>query len=307
MPLPSLPSPIEDWEAFRALGREQLEAFTAQVMQSPPTTIRSTRLEIPVEGGSILLVIHRPTDAPGRLPGHLYFHGGGWTSGDADSGATTTFCAERAALAHCVVVAVDYRKAPEHPFPTPLDDCLAALRWVVDHAEEEGIDTARLSVGGASAGANLAAALCLRARDEGGPEIGLQLLEVPGLDLTLSQPAHSNPELGNDYSLSRADTELVASLYLAGVDARHPYISPLLAEDLTGLPPAHLMSAEFDLLRDDAVTYAERLQAAGVPAVHTRGLGHVHVSPGFTAVMQSAREWRDEVIARLVQFHGDDR
>lgn len=307
MPLPSLPTPIENWDAFRVSGREQLETLTEQIMQPPPASVSSTRLQIPVEGGSILLVIHRPTAATGPLPVHLYFHGGGWTTGDADSGATAAFCAERAAGSECVVIAIDYRKAPEHPFPTALEDCHAALHWVVDHAAQERIDTARLSVGGASAGANLAAALCLKIRDEGGPEIGLQLLEVPALDLTLSLPSHSDPELGKDYALSRADVDRLIPLYLDGADVRHPYVSPLLAEDLTGLPPAHLMSAEFDLLRDDAEAYAQRLQAAGVPAVHTRGAGHVHVSPGFTAVIPAAQQWRDEVIARLVQFHGGTR
>lgn len=307
LPVPSLPSTIDDWESVRAVGREQVEGLTAQVMQPAPAAVASTRYMIPVEGGEILLVVHRPTDAVGPLPVHLYFHGGGWTSGDADSGATATFCAERAALAECVVVAVDYRKAPEHPFPTALEDCLAALRWVVGHAEQERIDAARVSVGGASAGGNLAAALCLKARDEGGPSIGLQLLEVPALDLTFSLPSHRDPELSRDYALSRTDAELVSSVYLDGADPTSLYLSPLLAEDLTALPPAHLISAEFDLLRDDARLYAERLQDSGVPATYSLGEGHVHVSNAFTAVMPSAREWRDEVIARLVQFHGDAR
>ncbi len=299
LPLPSLPAVIDDWDAYREAGRAQSGEILAQTAQPAPAGVETTRVTMPVDGGSITLSVHRPVDAQGVLPGHLYLHGGGWVAGDGDAPAVDITCAERAVGARCVVVAADYRKAPEHPFPTGLEDCHAALRWMVANAAEWGIDPDRIAVGGGSAGGNLAAALSLKARDEGGPAICFQLLEVPALDLTSSLPSHGDESLGRDYALSRADVDRLIPLYAKDIDPAHPYLSPLLAEDLTGLPPAHLMSAEFDLLRDDGAAYARRLTEAGVRATSSLGAGHVHVSPAFTLAMPTARTWRDEAVAVL--------
>lgn len=236
LPVPPMPDPLEDWDAYRAEGRAQLAALVGAVMQPAPDGVQTSRVDLPVEGGSIVLSVHRPVDQTGPLPGHLYLHGGGWVAGDGDSPAQDIICGERAVGAQCIVVAADYRKAPEHAFPTGLDDCLAALTWMVDHADDLGLDTDRISVGGGSAGANLAAALTLRVRDEGGPRLHFQLLEVPALDLTLSLPSHNDESLGTDYALAASDVHRLIDLYLQGADPTHPYASPLLADDLTGLP-----------------------------------------------------------------------
>ncbi|ULH17045.1 alpha/beta hydrolase (plasmid) [Deinococcus sp. KNUC1210] len=207
-------------------------------------------------------------------------------------------CRERCVNASCAVVSVHYRKAPEHPYPTGLNDCYAALLWLSDHAAELGIDPDRITIGGQSAGANLAAALTLKLRDEGGPRLMFQLLEVPALDLTFSASTH--PELDQGYGLTRAALEACRRDYLTSADeAGTPYVSPLLAPDLSGLPPAHIMIAEYDPLRGDGAAYAERLREAGVPVTLTLGTGHIHGSPAFTRTMATARAWRSEVVAVL--------
>ncbi|MEV7097317.1 alpha/beta hydrolase fold domain-containing protein [Amycolatopsis sp. NPDC051045] len=152
-----------------------------------------------------------------------------------------------------------------------------------------------ITIGGGSAGANLAAALGLKVRDESGSRIAFQLLEVPALDLTLGQPSHQRFATG--YGLTLAAAEMCVRYYLASPEeATNPYVSPLL---VSGLPPAHIMSAEYDPLRDDGERYAERLTEAGVPATFSLHHGHIHLSPGFTKVMTAARSWREEAVAVL--------
>jgi len=301
--LPSLaPLPEKiDFPAWRAEDEAKAPVLAEQLAQPGPTIKERRQVTIPVDGGTIDLVIHRPiADAP--LPAHLYVHGGGWIGGSAKNVFTDILAQERAVGAGCVVVAVDYRKAPEHKFPAGLNDCHAALVWLAEHAHELGIQPDLITVGGGSAGANLAAALTLKARDEGGPRIAFQLLEVPCLDLTLSLPSHRAN--GTGYGLTTADSTRLADYYLPSRDViGTPYVSPLLARDLSGLPPAHIMSAEYDPLRDDGERYAQRLNDAGVPATFTLGRGHLHVTPAFTKVMASARAWRDEAVAVLRQAH----
>lgn len=300
LPLPTMPPTIH-WPTMRALASQQNALLTPLVAQAAPLGVTRRRVTVRVPGGSIRLVVHTPP-MDGPLPLHLYLHGGGWISGSAGDASTSVIAGERAVGARCVVIAVDYRKAPEHIFPTALHDTRAALMYAVDHAVELGIRTDVITVGGSSAGANLAAALCIMLRDEGGPSIALQLLEVPALDLSCSLPSHSDAELGTAYALARVDVERMRRLYLGdayAVRALDPLASPLLAEDLSGLPPAYLLSAELDLLRDDGPAYAARLRAAGVLAHADVREGHVHVSPTFTAVMPGAAAWRDDVVRVL--------
>lgn len=301
LPMPALPEVIDDWPAFRAENSAAAGALVEQLAEPAPEGVSIEEVSLPVQGGAIALKVYRPTAATGPLPAYLYIHGGGWTAGDIADPFIDVVCSERTAGAQCVTVAVNYRKAPEHPFPTGLDDCAAALTWLVDNASGLGVDPARIAVGGGSAGGNLSAALCLKARDERGPRIAFQLLEVPALDLTLSLPSHTDPELGTKYALHTADTLRLIDWYLQGQDPRQPYVSPLLAEDLSDLPPAHLMSPEFDVLRDDGAAYAARLTEAGVAATATLQLGHVHPSSAFTRTMASARAWREEAIDALVR------
>ena len=295
--LPPVPEQIDDFPAFRAQDAAGAAVMVEQFTEpGPPVRSRRT-VTIPVDGGNIDLKIFHP-EGDGPHPAHLYIHGGGWIAGTIHTPYIDITCQERCAGADCVVVAVEYRKAPEHQFPTGLNDCHAALMWMFDHADELGIQVDRVSVGGGSAGANLAAALCLKLRDENGPELALQLLEVPALDLTLASPSMHRNATG--YGLDLTTIEQLLPYYLpAPEDATHPYVSPLLASDLSGLPPAYIMSAEYDPLCDDGQRYADRLNAAGVKATYSLQEGHIHISSALTKVMPSARDWRTEMIAAL--------
>jgi acetyl esterase len=302
LPGPPMPENI-DFPTWRAEEEAGSQALIDLVAEPGPEVAGRQVVDIPVTGGSIELAIYRPEPST-TLPVHLYFHGGGWVAGSALSPATEIVARERAVGARCVVVAVNYRKAPEHQAPIPLLDCQAALNWVVEHATELGVDPTVITVGGGSAGANLAAALMLKVRDEHGPQVALQLLEVPAVDLTMSLPSHSDPELGSKYMLHRPDVERLVPLYLGqGGNPRDPYASPLLAPDLSGLPPAYIMSSEFDLLRDDGRAYADRLRDAGVPVAFSLQRGHIHPSSAFTKILPSARAWREEAMAVLRAAH----
>jgi acetyl esterase len=295
LPFPPLPDEF-DLPTWRSESGVAMDGLISQVGEPGPEVAERRVETIPVEGGSIELVIYRPVEEE-TLPVHIYLHGGGFIAGSALDSSVDNLARERAVGAHCVVVAVNYRKAPEHPHPSQLLDSQAAFEWVLDNAEYLGIDRNRVTVGGASSGANLTAALMLKLRDEDGPKVLLQLLEVPALDLTLSLPAHSDPDLGTKYALAYTDIGRFISWYLGDEgDPRDPYVSPLLAPDISGLPPAYVLSAEFDVLREDGERYVSRLHEAGVPAVFSRQLGHVHPSLMFTKLMASSRAWRDEVV-----------
>ncbi|SMQ71294.1 acetyl esterase [Plantibacter sp. VKM Ac-1784] len=302
VPAPTLPDDL-DVPVLRVREESNADTMVEQVAERGPDVAQKRIVYVPVAGGTIALAIYRPA-LDETLPVHIYFHGGGWVAGSGLSPFTDIVARERCVGAHCVTVAVDYRKAPEHPHPIPLDDCQGALQWVVDHAAEIGVDPSIITVGGASAGANLAAALCLKNRDESGPAITFQLLEVPALDLTLSLPSHADTELGSMYALHRSDVERLLPLYLGeNGDPRHPHVSPLFAGNHAGLPPAYLMPAEYDLLRDDATAYAEKLNEAGVPAILSLQRGHIHISGGLTKILPAARAWRDEALAVLRAVH----
>jgi acetyl esterase len=251
---------------------------------------------IPVDGGEITVRVYTPNGA-GPFPGHLYLHGGGWWIGRPDHFDNN--CRWIAEGAGCVVASVDYRLAPEHKFPTAAEDCYAALLWFAEHAGELNVDASRLSVGGGSAGGNLTAVVALMARDRNGPRLRFQVLEIPATDLTLSHP--SVTENGEGYLLTRAAMEQCVGYYLADpADARNPYCSPMFAEDLTGLPPALVMTAELDPLRDEGEAYGKRLQEAGVPTTIRRWDGQIHGSQSFDKIIPAeAKEYRDMVAAAL--------
>jgi acetyl esterase len=257
------------------------------------------------DGARIPLRVSRPRDWPrdrttDRLPVVVHFHGGGFTSGTPRQ--DDPLCSFLARALPAVVVSVDYRLAPEHRFPVALDDAFDAVRWVAGNVRRWGADGGRLAVVGASAGGNLAAALCLLARDEGGPRIAVQALLCQATDATRSLPAHQEPDRP---FLSHADIEQAMSSYLVldDVDLHDPRLSPLLADDLSGLPPALVQTAEYDALRDDGVEYAVRLAAAGVPVRATTYLGVPHGFyrfPGATLIGKQARhELATELRARL--------
>ena len=299
-----LPEEI-DWGTYRPAERAQADAFFAEVGEPGPEVKERHEVTIPVAGGTVDIFFYEPF-APGPHPSHLFLHGGAFSMGTIRQSVIDTACRERCVDANCVVFAVDYRKAPEHRFPTGLNDCYAALHWLAEHAAKFGARSDLITVSGQSAGGNLAAALTLKVRDEGGPAIAFQLLEIPVLDLTFSQP--SVREFAVGYGLTLRTMQKMRRDYLPTLDeASSPYASPLLAPDLTGLPPAHIMTAEYDPLRDEGEAYARRLNDAGVPATYSMHPGHIHGSGAFTKVMPSARAWRAEVIAALRHAHDKAR
>ena len=284
----------------RKASFEGAVALAMAVAEKPREVSAVTNARVEVDGGHIELRIYQPKNA-GPHPIHLYHHGGGWVFGTINEAFVDIVCRERTALAGYVTVAVGYRLAPEHKFPIPVNDCYAALEWIVEHAAEFGADPTRVTVGGGSAGANLAAAVALKARNENGPAIAFQLLEIPAVDLTASSPSVEKYGTG-EYPLSRTELQRCLDAYLyAPEDALNEYASPLLAQDLTGLPPAHIMTSEYDALQDDGTRYAERLTTSGVEATLTLGSGHVHGSSQFTRLLPEAVAWRDEAIAQLIK------
>ena len=231
----------------------------------------------------------------------VHFHGGGFVFGTIDSLVNDAKCAHICRAAECVVVTVEYRLAPEYRFPTAAEDCYAALAWAVENAGRLDIDPTRVAVGGESAGGNLAAAVSLITRDRGGPPLVLQLLEVPVTDISRGADDHPSVALfGEGYGLDRADMEFYAKEYLVDpAEGANRYASPLLADDLSGVAPAHVLTAEYDVLRDSGEAYARRLEQAGVATTLHRKLGHTHGSSVLWQTWEPAREWMDEVVRAL--------
>lgn len=223
--------------------------------------------------GEVKVRIYRPFETSTPAPALVYFHGGGWVVGNLSS--HDHLCRYLAAQSGVVVIAVDYRLAPEHKFPAAYEDCLAAVRWAAASAAELGIDAKRLAVGGDSAGGSLAAAAALAVRDEGWPMLRLQLLLYPSTNFTADTP--SMRDNGNGYLLTRDAMEQFIDWYLPSRIARtDPRASPQLAPEHSGLPPACILSAEYDPLRDEAHVYADTLEQAGVAVERKCYAGMVH-------------------------------
>ncbi|MFC1413571.1 alpha/beta hydrolase [Streptacidiphilus sp. N1-12] len=263
----------------------------------PPHVYEVVDRFLPGPDGELPVRIYRPSDER-PLPALLYYFGGGWTLGSIDT--ADVLCRTLAQEVGCLVVTVGYRLAPEHPFPAAVQDCHAALRWVADNAGELGADPARIAVGGDSAGGNLAAAVTLLARAEGDLELVGQLLVYPNTDqLADDRSMHDNadPWLFNHHSVAWYIRHYLAK----PEDAADPLASPLRATDLGGLPPALVITAEYDPLRDQGEAYAERLTAAGVPVELSRYPGMAHgffamagtVDAARTANLQAARYLRE--------------
>jgi len=281
--------------ARRLASTIQARQLGRLVMHHGPK-VPTREVMVPVHGGAIRVRLYEPTDAGvGPRPLHVFLHGGGWCVGDLDQ--RDPRCRTIAAGAACTVASVDYRMAPENAYPTPLEDCYAALAWLVERADELGIDAARVSVGGESAGANLAALVALLARDRNGPALVFQWLDVPATDLTMSQP--SIDLLATGYGLTKADMLEYRAAYLREVDPKDPYVSPLHYDDLSELPPALIATMELDPLRDDGLAYATRLREAGVAVEHHHLDGFVHAAFAFTRLLPLARQYEQTAIDAL--------
>jgi acetyl esterase len=245
-------------------------------------------------GGAIPVRIYRPA-AGGPIPTLVYFHGGGFVIG----GIATHdgLCQQLATAVPAVVVSVDYRLAPEHPFPAAVQDAEAATTWVREHGAELGGDPARIAVGGDSAGGNLAAVTARRLRDAGGPPIAFQLLFYPVTDFAGPHPSHD--ENAEGYLLTIDMMAWFKEHYLGGSDPADPDASPLLARDLGGLPPALVVTAEYDPLRDEGEAYAAKLVEAGVEARVSRHAGMIHGFVSLGGLVGQAGEGVDEAVAAL--------
>ncbi|MCC9204308.1 alpha/beta hydrolase [Arthrobacter sp. zg-Y769] len=246
--------------------------------------------------GRIPVRVYRPKDAAGPLPLVVLIHGGGWTVGNLDIYDSLASTIARDASA--VVVSVEYRLAPTHPWPAAAEDCYAALLEVAGRADEWEADAGRLAVVGDSAGGNLAAVLTLMSRDRSGPAIAFQGLIYPATDMTLGSA--SIEENANAPILTKEDILRYGSLYVPDLeDRRNPYASPLLALDHTGLPPALIQVAEHDPIRDDGLRYADALRAAGVPVRVTTYVGMPHGYLAFPRLCRSAPQALAELCAEL--------
>ncbi|HSZ50175.1 MAG TPA: alpha/beta hydrolase [Caulobacteraceae bacterium] len=285
---------VERFEAnmARPFRAEDLPAIRERFSRMAAATALAegvTMQDVGVRGVPVRL--YRPT-AMASLPLHLHLHGGGFILGSALSGAHDGVLSRRAAATGALVASVEYRKAPEHPFPAGIEDSYAALAGLVENAEDFSVEPRAVSLGGVSSGGNFAAVLALMVRDRGGPPLILQLLEIAGTDLTKSSSAWRNFRRGHDTTRER-DLAMV-DLYLPDLQSRaDPYASPLFARDLSGLPAAWVMNAEHDPRRDECEAYVARLQDAGVEAVASTQAGHVHGSMSLPD-WAPARAWEAE-------------
>jgi acetyl esterase len=284
--------------------RATISMASAQLAAPPAEVHQIVDRRIPVEGGEIALRVYtpRPLATGETLPLVVQFHGGGFIAGDLDTHDSISRRYSRDADA--IVVAVDYRLGPEHRFPVALEDSYAAVVWASEHAPELRGDPARLALTGDSAGGNLAAVICQLARARGGPRIAFQALIYPVVDFDPGAGYQSRALFGGgDYFLSMRDMELFLSLYAADVarDAADARLSPLKASDLSGLPPALVVTSGCDLLRDEGRAYADRLAAAGVPVEYHCLEGTIHACMSFAGAIPAGLEALDFVASRLRQ------
>lgn len=281
------------WELTLAELRAGPEAEAAEIWGDADPLAEVTDLVVAGAEGPMRVRVYRP-HANGPLPGLVWYHGGGWVVGSIES--HDLLCRALAARTPCCVVAVDYRLAPEHPFPAAITDAWRGLLWTLEHAADLGIDVSRLAVGGDSAGGNLAAVAARRAHAEG-VRLALQVLVYPVTDADLDSESYLKYERG--LNLSREKMQWYWDAYLAGADASQPDASPLRAEDLSGVAPALVQIAEHDPLRSEAERYAARLAQAGVPVTATCYDGTIHGFIRMPALTPSAGRAIVELTAAL--------
>ncbi len=288
MPVTLDPDAAAVFRAFQEAGRPPYETVSpaearelylkGRVVSNPePPELASIEpLTIPSPAGSIPARIYTPTrlrKANGLAPGLVFFHGGGWVIGDLDS--HDVVCRKLADEGELMVVSVDYRLAPEHKFPAAVDDAIASTKWIAEHAKQFGIDASRLMVGGDSAGGNLAAVVAISARDGNGPDIAGQVLIYPAIDFAMTHPSHREPE--TSILLTHSVIRWFRDHYLNGTADVHDWrASPARASTLIGLPPAYVLTAGADPLRDEGDEYARRLKEAGVAVTHRSFPGQFH-------------------------------
>jgi len=260
-------------QSLSVAGSRQL---LADAFEDPRAGETSRDLVVPGPNGEIPVRLYEP-EREGPLPVLVYFHGGGWVRGDLD--IVDASCRTLTERTECMVLSVDYRRAPENPFPAAVEDAYTAVEWATQYLDAFGADTDRITVGGISSGGNLAAAVSLMAREDPDVSLAYQLLLNPVTDHSFDTESYQQfdrefwsehcPAGAEGYPLSREDMHWYWNHYLErDVDGKHPYASPLQARDISGVPPATVATCEFDPLLDEGRAYAERLRDAGVPVTY---------------------------------------
>jgi acetyl esterase len=285
--------PAPDFSTLTPQAYRAMTGGSAAMIAPGDAVARSEDREIAGPGGPLRLRLYYP-DAPGPLPLTLFFHGGGFVACGLDS--HDNICRCLAVRAGTLVVSVDYRLAPEAPFPSAVHDAVAALEWLRGHAAEIGGDAQRIAVAGDSAGGNLAAVLAQQARERGWP-LRHQLLMYPVTDC--AEESASYASCGEGYFLTTGMMRWFRGHYLGGADARDPRASPLRAGDFGGLPPATIITAEYDPLRDEGEAYALSLRLAGIPATLHRWSGQIHGYISMLGLMPAAEPTLDCVAGEL--------
>jgi acetyl esterase len=276
------------WTPMPPAELRELRRHQARVFRGRAIEVGAVRdLEIPTPDGAIAARRYEPASAPPAAPLVVYYHGGGHVIGDLDTHDQP--CRFLARETPAVVLAVDYRLGPEHPFPAAVDDAVAAFRYAHDNAADLGADPRRIAVAGDSAGGNLAAVVAQLAVAEGGPAPAFQALAYPVTDYSSKRPSYDT--FGEGFFLTREEMDYFRDNYFAEAgDRTDPRASPILADDLSGLPPAHVVTAGFDPLRDEGEDYARRLQEAGVPTTLRREPDLIHGFINAVGVSSRARD-----------------
>jgi acetyl esterase/lipase len=278
------------WPRFETLSVDEARAFALETLTGrPPGPDVGECIDgtLPGAAGKLEYRLYRPA-SPGPHPMVVYFHGGGWVLGGYDS--DDPLCRDLCVQSKAIIVSVDYRHAPEARFPAAPEDAFAAVQWIAANAESLGGIPGKLAVSGWSAGANLAAVVCQMARDAAGPGISGQLLITPVTDYDLTRDSYKTN--GEGYFLTTALIQWFWDHYADPADRLDPRASPLRADNLTRLPPAIIVTCEFDPLRDEGIAYAEALQAAGVAAQHLPCRGHIHTSLSLVDMVLSGADAR---------------
>lgn len=277
-------------------NRQDMERQAFAISGTPVPLPRVQELSVPVDGADLPARLYSPVDDDRRLPLLVYYHGGGWVLGSIDTHDAT--CRHLCHTGQLRVLSVGYRLAPEHRFPTAVDDACAASAWAHAEADDLHVDQRRIAVGGDSAGANLAAVVCQQAALTGDPMPAFQLLIVPGVDMTGRR--RSFELFGQGYFLTAEDVDYYEKTYLLDeADRTDVRASPLLATDLSGLPPAYVAVAGFDPLRDEGEDYARRLAEAGVPVSLRRHESVVHPFINAVGASPLARQALAEAVGAL--------
>ena len=302
--MPLDPQIVKVMESVAALGLppantvspDEARANARKRPRTPgPEVAKVENRNIPSTDGDVPVRIYTP-EGNGPFPILAWYHGGGWVVGDLDSADATA--RDLCVGGKCVVVSVDYRLAPDTKFPGPANDCWAATIWAVENAASINAVGSRLAVGGDSAGGNLAAAMCLMAADRGGLDIALQVLIYPVTDVSFTTVSYQDNAEG--YGLTKVVMEWYWDHYLSGsADASNPYAAPAQAKSLAGQPPALVITAEFDPLRDEGEAYGKRLSEVGVETTTTRYDGVIHGFFNMNAVVDKSQQAVDEASAAL--------